>query len=61
VITPEKADPPAGLKLNLLPFQLEGLGWLRKQESCDFHGGVLAVSCHFVLVLVRLLASLLIT
>ena len=33
VHTPELADQPDGLKLKLLPFQREGLGWMRKQEN----------------------------
>lgn len=33
VIVPELADQPEGLKLTLLPFQREGLAWMRKQEN----------------------------
>lgn len=33
VIAPELADQPEGLKLRLLPFQREGLSWMRKQEN----------------------------
>jgi len=36
-------DPqPEGLKLTMLPFQLEGLHWMRNQEKTDFGGGILA-------------------
>ncbi|KAG0278850.1 DNA repair protein rad16 [Linnemannia exigua] len=33
VPAPELADQPEGLKLTLLPFQREGLAWMRKQEN----------------------------
>ncbi|KAI8058476.1 SNF2 family N-terminal domain-containing protein [Syncephalis plumigaleata] len=33
---------PAELKLKLLPFQKEGLGWMLRQEISKFHGGILA-------------------
>ncbi|KAF9958104.1 DNA repair protein rad16 [Modicella reniformis] len=39
---PEEAEQPEGLKLKLLPFQREGLSWMRKQENTLFKGGVLA-------------------
>ncbi|KAF8941380.1 DNA repair protein rad16 [Dissophora ornata] len=39
---PEAAEQPKGLKLKLLPFQREGLGWMRKQENTLFKGGILA-------------------
>lgn len=42
VIIPTKASQPEILTLKLLPFQLEGLHWLRTQEKSDFHGGILA-------------------
>jgi SNF2 family DNA or RNA helicase len=35
-------EQPAGLSLSLLPFQKEGLYWLRHQEQSDFGGGILA-------------------
>ncbi|ODQ51753.1 hypothetical protein SAICODRAFT_8683 [Saitoella complicata NRRL Y-17804] len=39
----KRAEQPAGLSLSLLPFQLEGLHWLRQQEeNPTFRGGVLA-------------------
>ncbi|KAK6334088.1 DNA repair protein rad16 [Orbilia brochopaga] len=38
----EKAAQPAGITLALLPFQLEGLNWLKRQEQTQFHGGILA-------------------
>ena len=41
-ITPEKADPPPGLKVTLLPFQRESLFWMRKQELGVWKGGCLA-------------------
>lgn len=33
---------PAGLNIQLLPFQLEGLHWLVAQENSHFQGGILA-------------------
>ncbi|EIW82150.1 hypothetical protein CONPUDRAFT_122767 [Coniophora puteana RWD-64-598 SS2] len=42
VIVPEPAEQPAGLKVTLLPFQLESLTWMRKQETGPWHGGMLA-------------------
>ncbi|KAI5783288.1 SNF2 family N-terminal domain-containing protein [Pyronema domesticum] len=40
---PVQEDPqPEGLSLSLLPFQKEGLHWLRAQERSDFRGGILA-------------------
>ena len=41
VRTVEKAVQPAGLTQKLLPFQLEGLNWLVKQEQGPFKGGFL--------------------
>ncbi|KAK7680642.1 hypothetical protein QCA50_016206 [Cerrena zonata] len=38
----ERASQPPGMKLKLLPFQLEGLNWLMKQEEGEFESGVLA-------------------
>lgn len=38
----EKAEQPKGLNIKLLPFQLEGLNWLVKQEQSDWKGGALA-------------------
>ncbi|EPS43083.1 hypothetical protein H072_2881 [Dactylellina haptotyla CBS 200.50] len=38
----EKAPQPDGLTLTMLPFQLEGLNWLKKQEVTRFNGGILA-------------------
>lgn len=38
----ERASQPPGMKLKLLPFQLEGLNWLMKQEDGEFESGVLA-------------------
>lgn len=46
VVTPEKAEQPAGLKVTLLPFQRESLFWMRKQEGGIWKGGLLAV-CLF--------------
>jgi len=38
-----KQDPqPEGLTLTMLPFQLEGLHWMRNQEKTVFGGGILA-------------------
>jgi DNA repair protein RAD16 len=43
LITPVKVPQPDGLSLQLLPFQLEGLDWLLKQEQqARFGGGILA-------------------
>ncbi|CCG22654.1 Rad16 protein [Candida orthopsilosis Co 90-125] len=41
-IKPERAEHPAGMTIKLLPFQLEGLNWLLKQEEGRFQGGILA-------------------
>ncbi|EDK43340.1 DNA repair protein RAD16 [Lodderomyces elongisporus NRRL YB-4239] len=41
-ITPERAPHPVGMTLKMLPFQLEGLNWLLKQEEGKFQGGILA-------------------
>lgn len=41
-ITVEEDPQPPGLSLSLLPFQKEGLHWLRLQEQSDFRGGILA-------------------
>lgn len=42
VPTPQKAVQPDILTLKLLPFQLEGLHWLRRQEKSSYRGGILA-------------------
>ncbi|KDQ65098.1 hypothetical protein JAAARDRAFT_64882 [Jaapia argillacea MUCL 33604] len=42
VVTPKKAEQPEGLKARLLPFQLESLYWMRKQEQGPNAGGILA-------------------
>ncbi|KAF8803919.1 hypothetical protein BYT27DRAFT_7195263 [Phlegmacium glaucopus] len=42
IVTPQKAEQPANLKLTLLPFQQESLFWMRKQEKGIWHGGMLA-------------------
>ncbi|AQZ10507.1 RAD16 (YBR114W) [Zygosaccharomyces parabailii] len=39
---PERAPQPAGMTIRLLPFQLEGLYWLEKQENSKYNGGVLS-------------------
>ncbi|EEB08458.1 DNA repair protein RAD16 [Schizosaccharomyces japonicus yFS275] len=36
------AEQPKELKLQLLPFQREGLSWMKHQEESHFHGGILA-------------------
>ncbi|KAI5475780.1 DNA repair protein rad16 [Pseudohyphozyma bogoriensis] len=41
-ITPERAAQPVGLTQKLLPFQLEGLNWMLKQEKGPWGGGMLA-------------------
>lgn len=38
----EKAKQPDGMTIQLLPFQLEGLNWLVKQEASIYNGGILA-------------------
>ncbi|KAG7664624.1 RAD16 [[Candida] subhashii] len=38
----ERAEHPPGMTIRLLPFQLEGLNWLIKQEDGEFQGGILA-------------------
>lgn len=38
----ERAVQPEGMTIKLLPFQLEGLNWLLKQEDGEFGGGILA-------------------
>ncbi|RKP31004.1 nucleotide excision repair protein [Metschnikowia bicuspidata] len=38
----ERAGQPPNMNIRLLPFQLEGLNWLLKQEDGEFGGGVLA-------------------
>ncbi|CAH7674033.1 adenosinetriphosphatase [Phakopsora pachyrhizi] len=42
VSEPSRAIQPDGLSLTLLPFQLEGLDWMKKQEAGPWAGGVLA-------------------
>ncbi|KAH6915496.1 SNF2 family N-terminal domain-containing protein [Coprinopsis sp. MPI-PUGE-AT-0042] len=39
---PKKAEQPANLKAVLLPFQRESLHWMRKQETTEWKGGILA-------------------
>ncbi|CCH45875.1 hypothetical protein BN7_5462 [Wickerhamomyces ciferrii] len=41
-IKPERAEQPKGMSIDLLPFQLEGLNWLVKQENGIYNGGILA-------------------
>ncbi|KAI5779527.1 SNF2 family N-terminal domain-containing protein [Geopyxis carbonaria] len=41
-ISVEEDPQPEGLNLKLLPFQKEGLHWLRLQEQGQFGGGILA-------------------
>lgn len=38
----ERATQPEGMNIKLLPFQLEGLNWLLRQEDGEFSGGILA-------------------
>lgn len=42
IITPAAAEQPEGLTQKLLPFQLEGLNWMMKQEAGPWAGGILA-------------------
>ena len=37
----QRAEHPPGMTIKLLPFQLEGLNWLIKQEDGEFNGGIL--------------------
>jgi DNA repair protein RAD16 len=41
-IKPREDPQPAGLSLELLPFQKEGLHWMRLQEKSEWRGGILA-------------------
>ena len=43
IITPQRSEQPANLKVTLLPFQRESLYWMRKQEQSVWGGGLLAV------------------
>lgn len=40
VITPKKAPQPAHIAMKLLPFQLEGLDWMQRQEAGPWRGGM---------------------
>ncbi|EJD52675.1 hypothetical protein AURDEDRAFT_55390 [Auricularia subglabra TFB-10046 SS5] len=42
VNVPERGPQPPELKVTLLPFQLESLSWMRKQEESVWAGGMLA-------------------
>ncbi|TDL29103.1 hypothetical protein BD410DRAFT_710839 [Rickenella mellea] len=42
IVVPQKAEQPADLRIPLLPFQLESLYWMRKQEEGIWRGGMLA-------------------
>ncbi|KAI0366201.1 hypothetical protein BV20DRAFT_972087 [Pilatotrama ljubarskyi] len=42
VVVPRKAEQPSNLKVQLLPFQLESLYWMREQEKGIWAGGMLA-------------------
>ena len=44
IVEPKKLDPPASLKVTLLPFQQESLYWMKEQEKGPWKGGMLAVS-----------------
>ncbi|KAJ3011453.1 UNVERIFIED_CONTAM: DNA repair protein rad16 [Siphonaria sp. JEL0065] len=39
---PEHCPQPNNVVIKLLPFQLEGVHWLQKQETSRFNGGILA-------------------
>ena len=57
-LTPvEKAVQPAGLTQKLLPFQLEGVNWLIKQEQSPFKGGFLCDEMGCVSLSLRLARS----
>jgi len=47
---PRKAVQPTNLKLKLLPFQLESLFWMKKQEQGVWRGGMLAVRIEHLVV-----------
>ncbi|KAJ3333733.1 DNA repair protein rad16 [Blyttiomyces sp. JEL0837] len=38
----DKVEQPQEITIKLLPFQLEGVNWLRNQEESRFNGGILA-------------------
>ncbi|KAF8885285.1 SNF2 family N-terminal domain-containing protein [Mucidula mucida] len=42
IVVPEKGTQPKGIKLTLLPFQLESMYWMKRQEEGVWHGGMLA-------------------
>ncbi|EPT03163.1 hypothetical protein FOMPIDRAFT_1040604 [Fomitopsis schrenkii] len=42
IVQPKKLEPPASLKLTLLPFQKESLYWMKEQEKGPWKGGMLA-------------------
>ncbi|KAI0750681.1 SNF2 family N-terminal domain-containing protein [Daedaleopsis nitida] len=42
VVVPQKAEQPSNIKVQLLPFQLESLTWLKQQEKSIWSGGMLA-------------------
>ncbi|KAJ3040875.1 DNA repair protein rad16 [Rhizophlyctis rosea] len=42
VIEPQMADQPSDVLVKLLPFQREGVFWMREQEESRFSGGILA-------------------
>ncbi|KZT74470.1 hypothetical protein DAEQUDRAFT_660154 [Daedalea quercina L-15889] len=42
IVEPKKLDPPAGIKVTLLPFQQESLYWMKEQEKGPWKGGMLA-------------------
>lgn len=42
IVPATKAEQPPGLSLKLLPFQQEGLYWMKKQEKGHWKGGMLA-------------------
>lgn len=44
----ERAIQPVGITQKLLPFQLEGLNWMTKQEQSTFAGGFLCDEMGFV-------------
>lgn len=46
IVKPKKLEPPASLKVTLLPFQEESLYWMKEQEKGPWKGGMLAVSIN---------------
>ena len=48
IIKPTQAPQPSGIAMKLLPFQLEGLYWMKQQEKGPWKGGM-RQSTHLLL------------